>query len=189
MRRDITKLNYKMSNSVAYEIAMDAHREAQEAAAAPKKPVFHDTKHHPDMTSENWRHYDKWIITQMYNDGEDYVQDWKEHVTHDTTYTNCLMISQMKELDLFDNIYYKYIKDIINRDYDDIEVEIEALDCDRVCFCKTRFTFELNINVSGGCMPLMVDRKFVVEQEYNTSSCYALMMNDLQCEDSSSSDE
>ena len=25
-------------------------------------------------------------------------------------YTNCLMVSQMKELDLFDNISYKYIK-------------------------------------------------------------------------------
>ncbi len=106
-----------------------------------------------------------------------------------TTYTNCLMISQMKELDLFDNISYKYIKDIINRDYDDIEVEIEDLACDRECYCKTRFTFELNINVSGGCMPIMVDKEFVVEQEYNGSSAYALMMCQLQDVDESECEE
>jgi hypothetical protein len=69
---------------------------------------------------------------------------------NDNLYTNCLMVSQMKELDLFDNISYKYIKDIINNDDDDIEVEIEDLECDRVAWCKTRFTFELNIDVSGG---------------------------------------
>jgi len=90
------------------------------------------------------------------------------------------MISQMKELDLFDDISYKYIKNIINNEDDDIEVEIEQLDCDRGCYCKTRFTFELSINVSGGCMPIMVDKKFVVEQEYNSSSVYALMMSELR---------
>lgn len=98
-------------------------------------------------------------------------------------HTNYLTVSQMKELDLFDNISYKYIKDIINNDDDDIEVEIEDLDCDRDAWCRTRFTFELNIDVSGGCMPIMVDKQFVVEQEYNVSSPYALMMLDLQEEE------
>jgi len=111
-------------------------------------------------------------------------------------YTNCLMVSTMKELDLFDNISYKYIKNIINNDDDDIEVEIEDLPCDRVAWCKTRFTFELKINVSGGCMPIMVDKKFVVEKEYNNSSAYALMMlglyvdsDDEQSEEEESDEE
>lgn len=94
-------------------------------------------------------------------------------------YTNCLMVSTMKELDLFDNIPYKYIKNIINRDDDDIEVEIEDLECDTIGYCKTRFTFKLNINVSGGCMPIMVDKKFVVDIEYNGSSCFGMLMSDL----------
>ena len=89
----------------------------------------------------------------------------------------------MKNLDLFDNISYKYIKDIINNDDDDIEVEIEDLDCDKVAWCKTRFTFKLNIDVSGGSMPIMVDKEFVVEKEYNNSSAYALMMIELNEEE------
>ena len=94
-------------------------------------------------------------------------------------YTNCLMVSQMKELDLFDDIEYKYIKNIIKHNDDDIRVEIEDLDCDRVAWCKTRFTFELNINVSGGSMPIMVDKEFVVEKEYNGSSIFALTLRNL----------
>jgi hypothetical protein len=58
----------------------------------------------------------------------------------------------------------------------DIEVEIEDLECDRVAWCKTRFTVELNIDVSGGSMPIMVDKKFVVEKEYNGSRASALML-------------
>ena len=85
----------------------------------------------------------------------------------------------MKELDLFDDIEYKYIKNIIKHDDDDIRVEIEDLDCDGLGWCKTRFTFELNINVSGGSMPIMVDKEFVVEQEYNGSSIFALTLRNL----------
>ena len=95
-------------------------------------------------------------------------------------YIDYLTVEQMKSLDLFDNIPYKYIKDIINNDKDhhedEIDVEIEDLDCDRVAWCKTRFTFELNIDVSGGISPFMMYKKFVVEKEYNASSPYALMM-------------
>ena len=104
-------------------------------------------------------------------------------------YPNWLTISQMKELDLFDDIEYKYIKKIIQDDEDEIEVEIERLDCDRIAWCKTRFTFELNINVSGGSMPIMVDKKFVVEKEYNNSSYYALVMCDLNIDDEDEEEE
>ena len=100
------------------------------------------------------------------------------------------MVSQMKELDLFDDIPYKYIKKIIDHDYDDFEVTIEDLELDIPipAWCKTSFTFKLNINVSGGCMPIMVDKKFVVVKEYNSSSAYALMMIDL-CEDGEEGEE
>ena len=90
-------------------------------------------------------------------------------------YTNCLMVSQMKELDLFDDIEYKYIKNIIKHDDDDIEVEIEDLDCDRVAWCKTRFTFWLNFNLCGCSTNILR----IVEKEYNGSSAYALMMIEL----------
>jgi len=104
-------------------------------------------------------------------------------------YIDYLMISQMKELDLFDDIEYKYIKKIIEDDEDEIEVEIEDLDCDRIAWCKTRFTFKLNINVSGGWSPLMVDKTFVVDKEYNNSSPYALMMLELQEEEEEEEEE
>ena len=70
-------------------------------------------------------------------------------------YPNCLMISQMKELDLFDNILYKYIKDIINHDDDDIEVEIEDVDCDRPAYCRTRFKFEIDLGRGNGILKVL----------------------------------
>ena len=87
----------------------------------------------------------------------------------------------MKELDLFDDIEYKYIKNIIKHDDDDIRVEIEDVDCDGLGWCKTRFTFELNIDVSSDFMPkrVMVDKEFVVEKEYNGSSIFALTLRNL----------
>ncbi len=91
-------------------------------------------------------------------------------------YTNCLMIGQMKELNLFDNISYKYIKNIINDNDDDIEVEIEDLDCDRIAWCRTRFTFEISQGKMYSWDIVDTYKKFVVEKEYNGSSPYALMM-------------
>jgi hypothetical protein len=99
------------------------------------------------------------------------------------------MVSQMKKLDLFDNISYKYIKNIIKYDDNDIEVEIEDLDCDRIAWCKTRFTFKLNIDVSGGSMPIIVEKEYVVEKEYNNSSPYALMMIELYEEEEEEEEE
>ena len=93
------------------------------------------------------------------------------------------MVSQMKELDLFDNISYKYIKDIINNDGDDIEVEIEDLECDRVAWCKTRFKFEIDLGSGNGIL------KVDVEKEYNGSSTYALMMIELQEEEEEEEEE
>ena len=98
-------------------------------------------------------------------------------------YTNCLMISQMKELDLFDDIKYKYIKNFIKHDDDDIKVEIEDLECDRVAWCKTRFKFEIDLGSGNGIL------KIDLEKEYNSSSPYALMMMDLYEEEEEEEEE
>lgn len=86
-------------------------------------------------------------------------------------YISMLMVSTMKELDLFDNIPYKYIKNIINEDDEAIDVVIRDLDCDTIGYCKTRFTFE----ISQG----KTDKKFVVDIEYNNSSCFGMLMSGL----------
>ena len=91
-------------------------------------------------------------------------------------YTNCLMVSQMKELDLFDNIPYKYIKNIIEDGDYDIEVEIRDLECDIEGYCKTRFTFEISQGKTHSWDTKDTYKKFVVEAEYNGSSCFALLM-------------
>ena len=104
-------------------------------------------------------------------------------------YTNCLFVSTMKNLDLFDNISYKYIKDIINDDDDEIDVEIEDLPCDRIAYCKTQFKFSI---------PQLIDERFGekyykdatfnVVKEYNGSSPFAYMMLELD-EESEESEE
>ena len=105
-------------------------------------------------------------------------------------YTNYLMVSMMKYLDLFDNISYKYIKDIINNDDDYIDVEIERLDCDRECYCKTRFTFKISQGKVYVWDTEDTYKEFVVEKEYNDCSAYALMMLGLYDEsDDEESDE
>ena len=104
-------------------------------------------------------------------------------------YTKCLMVSTMKELDLFDDISYKYIKNIINDDDDDIEVEIEYLDCDRVAWSRTKFTFEISQGKVYSWDTEDTYKKFVVEKEYNSSSAYALMMLELQEEDDEEEEE
>jgi hypothetical protein len=92
-------------------------------------------------------------------------------------YINFLFVSSMKKLDLFDNISYKYIKDIINNDDDEIDIEIKDLDCDRFGYCKTQFTFSIPqlIDERFG-EKYYEDAKFVVEKEYYGSSPFALMM-------------
>ena len=97
-----------------------------------------------------------------------------------TEYTNCLSLEQMKYFNLFDNIPYKYLKDIIHYDDDyDFEVEIEDMPCDRVAWCKTKFTFDLRIDISQGSLPIYVNKTYTVEIEYNNSSSIALTLMEL----------
>ena len=94
-------------------------------------------------------------------------------------YTNILLVSQILELKLFDDIPFKYIKNIIKNDDDEIDVEIKHLNCHRgVTWCKARFIFKLRYELCGHVMTYE-DKKFVVDKEYNGSSAFALMMCNL----------
>lgn len=105
-------------------------------------------------------------------------------------YTNCLMVSQMKELDLFDNISYKYIKDIINNEDDEIDVEIKDLECDRVCFCKTQFKFIIpQLYDESFGEKYYKDATFTLVKEYKGSSIFAFMMWELEEDEEEDKDE
>ena len=77
----------------------------------------------------------------------------------------------MKKLTLFDNIKYKYIKYIINNDYENIEVDIEDFGCGDENAWKGRFHFGLDV----GNRIL----KFDLEKKYNWGSPGWDMMIDL----------
>ena len=88
-----------------------------------------------------------------------------------------LIVEDAKYLELFEDIPYKYIKNIIYDDEEQLVVEITALDCDRVAYCRSKFEFELE------------DKKFKVIKEYNTSSPYALYLCGLEANEEEEEDE
>jgi len=92
------------------------------------------------------------------------------------SYPNCLMVSLMKKMDLFDNVPYKNMKNL--NDDDDIEVEIEdfVAEGQREWECSARFTFILEEELGWW-------REYVVETTYNSSSIFAMIMIDLYEED------
>ena len=102
-------------------------------------------------------------------------------------FTNNLNYNDIDYLDLFDDIPYKYIKSIVkqNKNEDewvdfDFEVEIEDVvptQTDRQ-MCSIKVSFELEINVSNGSLPLMVWKSFVVIKEYHASSPMAMYIGE-----------
>ena len=103
------------------------------------------------------------------------------------TYTNNINYYTIDYLDLFDEIPFKYVKSIVNQNKNeddwidfDFEVEIEDVDCDRVAWCATKFTFELEIKTTYGSIH---NKTFVVVKEYNGSSAMAMYIVENQDED------
>jgi hypothetical protein len=95
-------------------------------------------------------------------------------------FTKHFTIEMMKKLDLFDNISYKHIKDIINNDDDGIDVSMLNLECENPGYCKTRFAFKIDSRIDGGIGSILnVD----FEMEYSACGYYALMLIDLQTND------
>ena len=103
------------------------------------------------------------------------IEKNKETTLTMTNYTNCLSLEQMEYLDLFDNIPYKDIKKIVKMDDDtDFQVEIKDLPNDSGYMCSTSFKFTIEIDISQGSLPLMVEKHYCVIKEYNSSSEMAL---------------
>ena len=97
------------------------------------------------------------------------------------SYPNTITVGQDRYFDLFDNIQYKYVKEIIHQDeMEDLEVEIKDLPCDRECYGKVSFKFKLRCDICTGSLPIWKTSTFTVELEYNTSSGYALELLELQ---------
>ena len=79
-------------------------------------------------------------------------------------YTNVIDITDALYLDLFDDINYKWLKEVLNPNMDkdeyDFEVEIEDLPFERKGYITTQFTFELR---------MLYDERFG-EKYYHTKS-------------------
>ena len=92
-------------------------------------------------------------------------------ITNDMGYTNCLTIGQMKEMDILDEVPYKYIKN--HHDDDDIEVNIyHTNDADnRPTYSTIVFEYSFEYDYT---------KKFKTKITYNTSSPFALFLCGIQ---------
>jgi len=94
-------------------------------------------------------------------------------------YTNCITLEQMEWLDLFDEIPYKVVKKLVKlHDETDFEVEIKDLPNDSGYMCSTSFKFTIEIDISQGSLPLMVDKHYCVIKEYDGSSPMAMYIGE-----------
>ena len=94
-------------------------------------------------------------------------------------YKTCITLEQMEYLDLFDNIPYKVVKKLVKLDDDtDFEVEIKDLPNDDYNKCFTSFKFTLEVDISDGCLPLMVEKHYCVIKEYDGSSPMAMFIDE-----------
>jgi len=102
-------------------------------------------------------------------------------------YTNNINYYDIDYLDLLDDIPYKYIKSIVKQnqnedDWVDFDFEVEIEDAvptseDRQ-MCSIKISFELEINVSNGSLPLMTTKSFVVIKEYHANSPMAMYVGE-----------
>ena len=59
-----------------------------------------------------------------------------------------ISLDDAKYLELFDDIPYKYLKDCyanddIDKNDEELDIEITELPCDRIAYCKTQIVFEI----------------------------------------------
>lgn len=88
-------------------------------------------------------------------------------------YPNCLTFKQLEELDVFDDIPHKWLKQ--KHKDDDMGVELIDLECDKPNWSKTLFKFELSWNG--------YTQDFNIILEYNDSGFHALKIMDLIIEE------
>ncbi len=90
------------------------------------------------------------------------------------------MFTTMNDLlNLFDDIPYKYMKNIINDDDEVYEVGIEHIDCYETDLYKTRFIFKISQGKTDKWDLNDTYKKFVVDKEYSKSSTIGLFIRDL----------
>tara|TARA_R110000751_G_scaffold229488_2_gene330992 strand:- start:271 stop:618 length:348 start_codon:yes stop_codon:yes gene_type:complete len=111
-------------------------------------------------------------------------------------YRDDLCFNDIEYLNLFDNIPYRYVKNIIknNKDDDDkyeriLDCEIEDMEAPNGWTCKKKITFEIECDVSGGSLTIMRMKKFIVELEYNGSSPTAMYIGENMWEDEDEDEE
>jgi len=93
------------------------------------------------------------------------------------TYAISITIEQALFFNLFDNIVFEYVKDLVMMDKEcrentDLEIKIEDIPCSRQAYSRVRFTFDLD----AGYM----DKTFSTELEYSNCGAYALELIKLQ---------
>ena len=107
------------------------------------------------------------------------------------TYLNCISITQALYFDLFDDIPYKWLKEVLNpknnnNEYD-FEIELEVLEHDREAYRKIKFTFELRMKYDEE--KYYYTKKFEKIIEYNTSSEIALELREFNKEEEEEEEE
>ena len=94
-----------------------------------------------------------------------------------------------KYLELFDDIPYKYLKDCyanddIDKNDEELDIEITELPCDRIAYCKTQIDFEIrfiyDIRFNETYYKTIKYSKLI---EYNSSSGIALKLLDIKGDD------
>jgi len=102
-------------------------------------------------------------------------------------YPDSLTVREARYFNIFDNIPYKYVKEIITADdEDEFDVEITDLPCDRPAYCKVSFKFKLRCDICPGSLTIWKTSTFTVELEYNVCSGYAMAlmeMREILCND------
>tara|TARA_B110001469_G_scaffold124657_1_gene138728 strand:+ start:90 stop:425 length:336 start_codon:yes stop_codon:yes gene_type:complete len=91
-----------------------------------------------------------------------------------SSYPLYIPLKYAKMFEFFDDIPYKYVKSIINKDNDSyFEVDIKDFPCEKIHLCKTQFTFTLEIREN-----VVINKEFNIIKEYHRSSHMAdVMMN------------
>ena len=111
------------------------------------------------------------------------------------SYTNCINLNIAIELDLFDNIEFKYLKKLLNPsvDYDDYDFEVDIQDIGTTSngYAITVVKFDLenpNYNPEDPWSRENKYIRFTKRYEYNGSSIMGLNFGNLWIDEESESD-
>ena len=116
-------------------------------------------------------------------------------------YTKCITMEMALYFDLFDDINYKWLKEVLDPNMDkdeyDFEVEIEDMKIDieegeewKSVYCKTKFTFDLRMLYDESFGEKYYHTKsFTKIIEYNGSSGIALTLMNLYEEEETETEE